>query len=202
MPPSCPSPFLTFSCLSLRLLLFPSRKATPAAVVSEQPPALVVLAHGYLGSRFDLVHLAERLALKGYVVAAPEFGDARSGEVGAASPEDAPPSRVEILQQAISAAREDFGVGDRVAIVGHSAGSGTACLLPGKYPRVSIAGYAPSVDPAGRWPQPEGPLLVVASSGDCTIDFRGGMEAVRRQLPSDFQILDPLIAQVCGTKPA
>jgi len=35
----------------------------------------VVLCHGYLGSRFDLVDLAEALAASGFVVAAPEFAE-------------------------------------------------------------------------------------------------------------------------------
>ena len=39
---------------------------------------LLVIAHGFLGTRLDFVDLAEKLAAQGFVVAAPEFSDGLS----------------------------------------------------------------------------------------------------------------------------
>eukprot|EP00873_Tetraselmis_striata_P011541 jgi/Tetstr1/431805/TSEL_021300.t1 len=139
----------------------------------------VVLAHGFLGSRFDMLHLAERLAAQGMVVMSPEFPDARSGEVTAdPSSMGQPATRQDILLATMADLQTQFSV-TRVGLLGHSAGSGTISRLPGVYARVSVAGLVPQPES-----QPEGPFLVVHSSGDSTIAFQGGMEAVRARLAS------------------
>ena len=145
----------------------------------------VVLAHGFLGSRFDLVHIAERLAALGFTVAAPEFPDARSGEGGA--------SRAEVLQRVIEGLRDEgFDTGGRVGLAGHSAGSGTIVMgtsMGSRFPRVCIAGYIPSEDQ----PLPEGPFLVVASAGDSLMRRLGGLEGMKSRIPRDFELLHPPI---------
>jgi len=146
---------------------------------------VVILAHGYLGSRFDLVHLAERLAVQGFIVASPEFGDSRSGEISPPGFLGHEAGRMDILQAAVSAVTTNFATGP-LGLVGHSAGSGTIFSLVGSYPRVSIAGLVPS---SSR--QLQGPTLVVASSGDSTARFQGGIASMLKRLPDDFSRIVP-----------
>ncbi|CAJ1397956.1 unnamed protein product [Effrenium voratum] len=129
----------------------------------------VVFAHGYLGSRFDMLHLCERLAQKGFVVAAPDFPEGLSGAV--------PLGRVNrqlILEELISRLRREFGV-EHLGIVGHSAGGGTATVstMPFRCGRVAVAGLA-------AYAQPD-PLLVVASEGDGVVP----LGRVLKALPPD-----------------
>lgn len=39
----------------------------------------IIVTHGFLGSRYDLAHVCERLAADGFVVIAPEFPESISG---------------------------------------------------------------------------------------------------------------------------
>ena len=97
----------------------------------------VVLCHGYLGSRFDLVDYAEALARAGLVVVSPEFADGLSSPTRL--PGDGGPDRGAIAAAAAALLRDGFAV-ERVAVVGHSAGAGTAVMTPADV-RVAIAGF-------------------------------------------------------------
>ncbi len=57
------------------------RDAPPVAVVNGKKFPLVVVSHGYPGSRFFLSYLTENLASKGYVVAAIDHTDSVMGAV-------------------------------------------------------------------------------------------------------------------------
>ncbi len=59
----------------------PGKAARDAAPVKGQKFPLVVVSHGYPGSRFFLSYLTENLASKGYVVAAIDHTDSVVGEV-------------------------------------------------------------------------------------------------------------------------
>lgn len=122
----------------------------------KQPP-MVVFAHGYLGSRFDMLHLAELLVSKGFVVAAPEFAESLS----ASFEPSATTTRGAIMDAALRKLRADFGPG-KLGLVGHSAGAGTAIALSGAFPlgRAAIAG-------GGFGYSGDDPLMVVSSEGDC-----------------------------------
>ena len=139
-----------------------------------------VLCHGYLGSRFDLADFAEALAAAGFVVAAPEFAEAladpettpRQQRPGTPPPADPSASREDIMDATLRdvlGGRFDLQAGrDGVALVGQSAGAGTALRTPGPFARVAIAGFNP--------PEPEAvtqdPLLVIASEGDGVISLK------------------------------
>jgi pimeloyl-ACP methyl ester carboxylesterase len=61
----------------------PGKAARDAAPITEQRFPLVIVSHGYPGSRFFLSYLTENLASKGYVVAAIDHTDSVVGEVRA-----------------------------------------------------------------------------------------------------------------------
>ncbi len=76
LPASADEPAIPFVTAGRAL-----RDAAPDA--SAAPYPLIVVAHGYPGSRFQLAYLTENLASKGYVVAAIDHTDSTNADVGA-----------------------------------------------------------------------------------------------------------------------
>ena len=164
------SPTFTDSVLDGQDLPLPSRAP------------VVVLAHGYLGSRFDLSHLAEHLASRGFVCVAPEYPESL-----AASFDSSGLDRARITQPLLDALQDDWHIRPtRYGIVGHSLGCGTA-LETGddSWSRVLIAGFPRFRD--GR-PVP-GNMLLLTSMNDGAVSLArmGGRGAI----PTDFAVLDP-----------
>lgn len=96
---------------------------------------LVLLAHGWRGTRFDLSWIAEALARKGYVVASLDAPDADAKTFQNAQ---APKIwfRAAVLKQLIDAVGEDSRLKNiidinTIAVIGHSAGGSTAMVLAG-----------------------------------------------------------------------
>jgi dienelactone hydrolase len=123
----------------------------------------IIFAHGYLGSRYDMMHICEELASKGFVVAAPEMPESLSASYE-------PNERVQrscIVDETIGMMQRNFAVGDNLGIFGHSAGGGTSTNVarPFKLGRCAIAGF--------RGYGGDDPLLVVASVGDGIIPLDG-----------------------------
>jgi dienelactone hydrolase len=170
---------------------FAARGETSSAVAAA-PGKVAVLCHGYLGSRFDLVDLAEALANEGFLVLAPEFAESLASpettpayaRPGAPPPANPSATRDEVVDAALRAFAPGFfeapasGSDEhrppRVVIAGQSAGASTATSARGPFAaRVAIAGFRP--------PPPESleareallrdPLLVVASAGDGVISL-------------------------------
>ena len=79
----------------------------------------IIFAHGYLGSRFDMLHLCEELAQCGFVVAAPDFAESLSGKVPLREV-----TRQDIMEELLTRLQKEFAV-KHFGIVGHSAGGGT-----------------------------------------------------------------------------
>jgi len=109
---------------------FPGRALRNAAPDSEGAPyPLVVLSHGYPGSRLMMTYLAENLASKGYVVAAVGHTDSTFENVGAFSSTllNRPLDQLFVLDEM---ARRSGGEGflsglvdaERTALVGYSMG--------------------------------------------------------------------------------
>jgi dienelactone hydrolase len=173
----------------------PSSSATPP---SDAVRGAVVLCHGYLGSRFDLVDLAEALAASGFLVAAPEFAESLASPetVSAQTKPGAKPAANPSASrdQVLAAVLEDVERRARlyysgnttqktnavpplpVALVGQSAGASTATSARGRFAaRVAIAGFRPppSEARAARAASSTAmdPLLVVASAGDGVISL-------------------------------
>ncbi|CAE7366051.1 unnamed protein product [Symbiodinium natans] len=130
----------------------------------------IIFAHGYLGSRFDMLHLCERLASQGFIVASPDFSEGLSGAVS-----ELP--RRDIVSELLAKLRRGWGA-QQFGIVGHSAGGGTATVSPGPFVcgRVAVAGLAPGY--AG----PD-PLLVIASEGDGVVRLERVLQAIPSGTP-------------------
>jgi len=148
--------------------------ANAAPKNAEDLPALF-FAHGFLGSRFDMLHVAEALASQGFVVASADLPESLS----ASFVPNERTTRGAIVEAAFQALHADFGASQTLrGLFGHSAGGGTACITPGTFPlgRVAIAGF--------RGYEGPDPLLVVASSGDGIIP----LPLVRQNLPQGTRV--------------
>lgn len=169
---------------------------------------VVLLAHGYLGSRFDLSHLAEALAQEGtyhfnienltnnspvsqytnptrigFICLSPEYPESL-----AASYEGGELDRTQITNQLLKDLTEKWGIQPTAyGIVGHSLGTGTA-LNTGDdtWARVCIAGFPRRRDGS----KVEGNVLFVSSMNDGAVSPArfGGKDAI----PKDITILDEL----------
>ena len=122
---------------------------------------VIILAHGFLGSRFDLSHLAEELAQQGFVCVSPEYPES----LAASYPLRAGLDRSAINQALLQRLQQDMKP-KSYGIVGHSLGCGTALRTgDASWTRVLIAGRAPPVD--------DSPLLFVSSVNDGAVRFGG-----------------------------
>jgi hypothetical protein len=122
---------------------------------------VVILAHGYLGSRFDLSHLGEELAQQGFVCVSPEYPES----LAASYPRREGMDRSAINQALLQRLQQDMKP-KSYGIVGHSLGCGTALRTgDASWTRVLIAGRAPPVD--------NSPLLFVSSVNDGAVKFGG-----------------------------
>ena len=168
-----------------------ARGETSHASGHAAPDKVAVLCHGYLGSRFDLVDLAEALASEGFLVLAPEFAESLASPETTpayARPGEPPPThpsatRDEVVDAALRAFAPGFfeasdvgasGGAPRVVIAGQSAGASTATSARGPFAaRVAIAGFRPPPPEAreAREALLRDPLLVVASAGDGVISL-------------------------------
>ena len=169
-----------------------SASSARAATSSDK---VAVLCHGYLGSRFDLVDLAEALASEGFLVLAPEFAESLASpettpayaRPGAPPPRNPSATRDEVVDAALRAFAPGFFAetpapergasprrAPRVVIAGQSAGASTATSARGPFAaRVAIAGFRPPPPEAreAREALLRDPLLVVASAGDGVISL-------------------------------
>lgn len=133
---------------------------------------VVILAHGYLGSRFDLSHLAEELAQQGFVCVSPEYPES----LAASYPRLAGLDRSAINQVLLQRLQQDMKP-KSYGIVGHSLGCGTAVQTgDASWTRVLIAGRAPPVD--------NSPLLFVSSVNDGAVRFGGPLS-----VPTGYTLL-------------
>lgn len=136
-------------------------------------PNVVFVAHGYLGSRFDLSHIAEELASKGFVCVSAEYPESLAASY----------SRMEGLDRAVinSELREYVNNSwqpSSYAAIGHSLGCGTVLRMGDEsWARVIIAGRAPAVSSS--------PLLFISSTNDCTVRFGGPL-----MIPEGYTLLD------------
>ena len=141
----------------------------------------LLLAHGFLGSRFDLSHLAEDLASRGYVCIAAEYPESL-----AASYERQPDlDRRVINQELLKTLRDTMGVtGRSYGVIGHSLGCGTVAQVgDASWARVSIAGGPRTKDGA---PENE---LQIASLNDGLLRMRNG--SAKDYADADYTLIPP-----------
>ena len=171
---------------------FAARGETSSATAAAAFGKVAVLCHGYLGSRFDLVDLAEALAREGFLVLASEFAESLASpettpayaRPGAPPPANPSATRDEVVDAALRAFAPGFFEAQasgsderrppRVVIAGQSAGASTATSARGPFAaRVAIAGFRPPPPESleAREALTRDPLLVVASAGDGVISL-------------------------------
>ena len=151
----------------------------PSSSLSQGRP-VVLLAHGFLGSRFDLSHLAEELAAHGFTCLAAEYPESL-----AASYERVPGlDRRIINNELLRTLTRDWNMNPTAyGIVGHSLGCGTVAQTgDASWARVSIAGFPQNNNPASA-----GLLLTSMNDGAVSIARRGGISLVSS---ANYELLD------------
>ena len=149
----------------------------------ERP--VVILAHGFLGSRYDLSHLAEELAARGFVCFAAEYPESLAASY---DPQDGL-DRLRINQVLLQSIERDWKIrASSYGIVGHSLGCGTA-LQTGddKWTRVLISGFPRQRDGSSV----PGNLLLLTSMNDGLVSrYLGNTADKQAMVPSDFALLE------------
>jgi len=137
---------------------------------------VVFLAHGYLGSRFDLSHLAEALAAKGFLVVSAEYPESLAASYDRIEGLD----RSVITTKLLQTLQNEWNVqATSYGIIGHSLGCGTAIRTgDATWTRVCISGFP------GNAVQIPGKVLFLSSMNDGVVSLRtrGGLAAI----PSDY----------------
>jgi hypothetical protein len=141
---------------------------------------VVILAHGYLGSRFDLYHLAEQLASEGFLVLSPEYPesladsfdstiiDTNSGEIQYIIDRDMITNQLLLtLQRTWKVTPTSFG------IVGHSLGCGTAERSgDDSWSRICLAGFPSSRGKGSN-------CLFIGSTNDGAVSVNRALSVLR-----------------------
>ncbi|GMH85819.1 hypothetical protein TrVE_jg1732 [Triparma verrucosa] len=132
-----------------------------AEIAHSSPRPLVIVSHGYLGSRFDLTLFCEKLASAGNVVCAPEFPESLSASYDTNwNSEEERVTREAIVDRAIDTLRSSYNISS-IGFLGHSLGTGLTMNYPGDGPRCVIAGFRGLTSASSN-----SKLLVVASDKD------------------------------------
>ena len=115
-------------------------------MVTKAP--VIFLAHGYLGSRFDLSHLAEELSSMGYICIAAEYPESLAASYERMDGLD----RSAINKAILQSLQEDEELWNNIqptgyGVIGHSLGCGTAIQMGSDdWARVLIAGFPQNRD--------------------------------------------------------
>ena len=134
---------------------------------------VVFLAHGYLGSRFDLSHLAEELATQGFTVISAEYPES----LAASYPRLEGLDRTVINNELLYYVKENLKP-KSFAGIGHSLGCGTVLKMgDASWTRVLIAGRPPEASSS--------PLLFISSTNDGAVAFGGPLT-----IPNGYTVLD------------
>lgn len=136
-------PTSSTSCNTIHLIQEPS---TTTKVVPRAP--VIFLAHGYLGSRFDLSHLAEELSSMGYICIAAEYPESLAASYERIEGLDRSIINTALLQS-LQTDEEKWNNIQPTAygIIGHSLGCGTAIQMGSDdWARVLIAGFPQNRD--------------------------------------------------------
>jgi hypothetical protein len=135
-------------------------------------PKVVFLAHGYLGSRFDLSHIAEELAQQGFTCISAEYPES----LAASYPRMEGLDRSAINDELLKLVKDTIQP-KSYAVIGHSLGCGTALRMgDDSWTRVLIAGRPPEA--------PSSPMLFISSTNDCTVRFGGPL-----MIPRGYEML-------------
>ena len=132
--------------------------------------AVVLLAHGYLGSRYDMSHLAEQLSSEGFLVLSPEYPESLADSYDEPTIIDRDMITNQLLmtlQQTWKVTPTSFG------IVGHSLGCGTAERSgDDSWVRVCLAGFPSSRGNGSK-------CLFVGSMNDGAVSINRALSVLR-----------------------
>jgi len=136
---------------------------------------IIFLAHGYLGSRYDLSHLGEALANEGFFVISPEYPESLAASYDATeSTSGIPIDRTIITNELIKKLTTEWNIQPKsYGIIGHSLGCGTVDRAgDSSWTRVCIAGGAPSL----RGPN----CLFIGSVNDGAVSISNAVVALQQ----------------------
>jgi hypothetical protein len=140
---------------------------------------ILLLAHGYLGSRFDLSHIAEALAAEGFVCLAPEYPESLAASYDRLPGLD----RTLITQQLLETIAQTTQA-TSYGIIGHSLGCGTALRTgDSSWTRIFISGGFNN----GALVVP-GNALILSSVNDGVLAMGNNKRGLT--IPSDFEVLN------------
>eukprot|EP00546_Thalassionema_frauenfeldii_P014575 CAMPEP_0178929494 /NCGR_PEP_ID=MMETSP0786-20121207/20631_1 /TAXON_ID=186022 /ORGANISM="Thalassionema frauenfeldii, Strain CCMP 1798" /LENGTH=403 /DNA_ID=CAMNT_0020605757 /DNA_START=21 /DNA_END=1232 /DNA_ORIENTATION=+ len=157
---------------------------TSVPVPSSGP--VVLFAHGYLGSRFDLSHIAEALAQDGFICLSAEYPESLAASYAVKEDLD----RATITNQLLTELTSSWGVSKPTSfgIVGHSLGTGTVITTgDNSWARVCLAGF-PRRPNTGRAVTQNALYISSMNDGAVSPGRFGGASAV----PSEFSLLEEL----------
>jgi len=145
-----------------------------------QSGPVIILAHGFLGSNFDLSHLAESLAAEGFTCFAAEYPESLVASYDRFEGLDRDVINMELLKYL----KKDLKLqSTKFGIIGHSLGCFTVLKTGDEsWARVCIAGSPRRRDGTSI----PGNILFISSMGDGLIARFGGAEAY----PKDIALLD------------
>jgi len=129
---------------------------------------VVLLAHGYLGSRFDLSHYAEDLASNGFLVLSPEYPESLADSYDSTTK---PIDRTLITHELLSNLQKQWEVNAvTYSIIGHSLGCGTVNKTgDDTWNRVCLAGF----------PSSGSKSLFVGSTNDGAVPLSRALDALQ-----------------------
>ena len=153
--------------------------------IPEKSPA-ILLAHGYLGSRYDLSHIAESLAQDGFVCISPEYPESLAASYERLDGLDRSKITKAVIDKLVN---EELNVqSKRRGIIGHSLGCGTVANTgDSSWVRVCIAGFAADIEGS--------PTMLISSTNDGAVPY----ERIKDRIPKDFQMLgydSPLVSNL------
>ena len=147
--------------------------------IPTEDTRMILLAHGYLGSRFDLSHLAETLALDGFTCISAEYPESLSASYNPISSEYF--NRSFITDRILDYFLKELNISPKSSgIIGHSLGCGTVVQTgDSSWTRVCIAGGFRG-DP--RIVGEKSPVLIISSINDGAVTYA----RVKDTIPKDF----------------
>lgn len=155
---------------------------------------ILLLAHGYLGSRWDLCHIAEEMSRYGFLCLSPEYPESLAASYELAPTTTIRLDRSTITSKLLQVIHEEWSLQPPAyGIVGHSLGCGTVMSTGDEtWVRICIAG--PPATPSSFLPyspspiSSTSPILCIASPNDGAVSWSRRIEPFLAQ--EDYTVVD------------
>lgn len=145
---------------------------------------IILLAHGFLGSRYDLSHLAEELASNGFICLSVEYPESLAASYERIDGLDRRIVNEQLLQTMENQWKISSSKTTKFGIVGHSLGSGTVFTTgSNNWARISLAGF-----PRNDFPKGLNAMFITSTNdGAVSISRVGGKQAFEQ---ANYPIID------------